>query len=384
MIERSIVQDITQDITSVSINTYCLLCDLSAIPFQLKEDMKELKNSMETALKAFKSIHGGTKSIDQSQAISETHHLLVSTSVSPIPTERTNPVSYMSYPTMLRPNLSETGYHLPTSVAPLYAGRSNIVSNVGYNGMLKPICSPRTGDHLSTSVTPTYTGKADSISITSHPNRLEPIPSPIMSAHHTPMATYHMGNSDQHSSSFASSALDFLDSADDYVPPLPQPIITSSFSSNYEDNSKDEDSSSESGGSLIVSRSPLRQNNQKRIKRKSQKADEKIYPITEVFNPLFLEEKKKESSSRQNFAAVLVRSFFKREVRMTSNVAGKSGKNQLCREMMAAIKVATFRMWPLESSEGEKQAWRLCRRAIDEAGRRLYRSRGSSKENRRS
>ena len=137
--------------------------------------------------------------------------------------------------------------------------------------MLKPICSPRTGDQLSTSVTPIYTRKANLISITSYPNRLKLVPSPIMSPQHT---TYYMRNSDMHSSWFASSALDFLTLADDYVPALPLSIITSSFSSDYVDNCKDEDSSSESRSSQSL----LRQNNQKHIKRKSQKADEKYIP----------------------------------------------------------------------------------------------------------
>ena len=39
------------------------------------------------------------------------------------------------------------------------------------------------------------------------------------------------------------------------------------------------------------------------------KTVEKIYPITKVFNPLLLEEKKNESSSRANFATILVRNF---------------------------------------------------------------------------
>lgn len=48
---------------------------------------------------------------------------------------------------------------------------------------------------------------------------------------------------------------------------------------------------------------------------------------------------------------------------------------ELNTEIMAAIKVATFRMWPLTISEDEKTAWKICTKAIDEAGRWLYRSR---------
>ena len=56
---------------------------------------------------------------------------------------------------------------------------------------------------------------------------------------------------------------------------------------------------------------------------------------------------------------------------MTSNVNGKQGKNKLNAEMIGAIKVATFRMWPLKSTETDKTAWRECRKAIDSAGRQL-------------
>lgn len=39
---------------------------------------------------------------------------------------------------------------------------------------------------------------------------------------------------------------------------------------------------------------------------------------------------------------------------------------------MAAIKVATFKMYPLSSSEDEKTAWGQCTKAIDGTGRQLY------------
>ena len=42
-------------------------------------------------------------------------------------------------------------------------------------------------------------------------------------------------------------------------------------------------------------------------------------------------------------------------------------------EMIGAIKVATFRMWPLESTETDEIAWRKCRKAIDLARRQLTR-----------
>ena len=113
----------------------------------------------------------------------------------------------------------------------------------------------------------------------------------------TSETTYPSGSSELH------SPLDFIDSSDEYVPHLPPPIITS-----YEDNMKEDPievtSSHEDSASNL-----LAQNNQK-VKKKStekqcKKIDEKFYPITEVFNPLFLDEKKKESSSRPNFVLQL-------------------------------------------------------------------------------
>ena len=54
---------------------------------------------------------------------------------------------------------------------------------------------------------------------------------------------------------------------------------------------------------------------------------------------------------------VLVRNIFTREVRISSNVAGKQGKNQFNRDMLAAIKVETFKMYLFSSLENEKTAW---------------------------
>ena len=62
---------------------------------------------------------------------------------------------------------------------------------------------------------------------------------------------------------------------------------------------------------------------------------------------------------------------------MTSNVSGK-GKNQLDKDMVSAIKVASFRMWLLKSTENEAAAWRECVKAIDEGGRRLRCNRTTS------
>ena len=91
---------------------------------------------------------------------------------------------------------------------------------------------------------------------------------------------------------------------------------TSSSKVSHDDNDNSENS--------LHPRSPLKQRNS--TTKKKSCMPERIYPITEVFNPLFLEDKKKESSSRANFATILVKSFFKMEVRMTSNVNGKKKK----------------------------------------------------------
>lgn len=133
-------------------------------------------------------------------------------------------------------------------------------------------------------------------------------------------------------------------------------------------------------------RSPLKQQNSSKKLEKTQAVkkpefSETIYPITEVFNAKFLEKEKRASSSRQNFATILVRKFFSQEVRIVSNVFGKRGKQKLNVDIMAAIKVATFKMYPLTSSEDEKTAWRTCCKAIDSANRQLYRTRQPAKEN---
>ena len=151
-----------------------------------------------------------------------------------------------------------------------------------------------------------------------------------------------------------------------------------SFSSGYDDDSSKilEDESDDS----THPRSPIKPRNSTKTNGKGSKSktavlNEKIYPITEVFNPQFLEDQRKKSVSRANFATILVRNFFSREVRISSNVAGKRGKKQLNTDMLAAIKVATFRMWPLSSTENEKSAWKQCCKSIDGSGRQLYRAR---------
>ena len=54
--------------------------------------------------------------------------------------------------------------------------------------------------------------------------------------------THPVGSSVQHSKYLSSSSgMDLTDPADDYVPPLPSPIITSSFSSNHDEDNMEDD-----------------------------------------------------------------------------------------------------------------------------------------------
>ena len=62
--------------------------------------------------------------------------------------------------------------------------------------------------------------------------------------------------------------MDFIDPTDDYVPHLQLLIITSSFSSNHEEDNMADDaievnsSDQDSGNNLVISWSALKQNNQ--------------------------------------------------------------------------------------------------------------------------
>ena len=112
-------------------------------------------------------------------------------------------------------------------------------------------------------------------------------------------------------------------------------------------------------------------------KKKKSKKDKVLYPVTEVFNNTFLSTCLANSVSKPNFLLNLVNMFFTEEVQLTSNVSGK-GKNQLDKDILSAIKVASFRMWPLKSTENEVAAWRDCTNAIDEGGRCLRKYRNKS------
>ena len=193
----------------------------------------------------------------------------------------------------------------------------------------------------------------------------------------SPLTTQsNFSTSDNYDSSTQKSSIeDNQDSDIEEVPPLPP---TLPFLSDQQEAELEEtlplqpighQSSSESG--------PKKTKAQKKV-------DERIiYPITEVFNNKFLSKCLTESVSRPNFALTLVTKFFTEEVRLVSNVSGRRGKKQLDNDVISAIKVASFRMWPLKSSENDKVAWRDCVKAIDEGGRRLRRrlSDDNAKEN---
>lgn len=80
---------------------------------------------------------------------------------------------------------------------------------------------------------------------------------------------------------------------------------------------------------------------------------------------------KQASSSRMNFSANLNRWLFTEDERATSNVRGKMNKRMLDAKIVAYIKRVTFRLFPLENSENLEKAWSACVIAIDEANRRL-------------
>ena len=77
------------------------------------------------------------------------------------------------------------------------------------------------------------------------------------------------------------------------------------------------------------------------------------------------------SVSRRNFAANINRKILSEEERMTSNVSGTKGKNELDPVKVAFIKQVTFQQYPLKGNEREKKAWSDCILSIDEVNRRL-------------
>ena len=98
------------------------------------------------------------------------------------------------------------------------------------------------------------------------------------------------------------------------------------------------------------------------------------------FDPDFLQNTRRKSCSRRNFAVNLVRSIFSPEEMARSNCSGTRGKEKLDEERLAAIRRATFLLWPLQAGEIEKKEWYKCMYGIDEACRRLNRPRHSKKD----
>ena len=68
-----------------------------------------------------------------------------------------------------------------------------------------------------------------------------------------------------------------------------------------------------------------------------------------------------------------MRQLFTVEDRKTSNVNGKN-KKQLDPMKIAFVRKVTFQQYPLKGEESEKKAWGSCVEAIDEANRRLNRT----------
>ena len=99
-----------------------------------------------------------------------------------------------------------------------------------------------------------------------------------------------------------------------------------------------------------------------------------LVPFSELLNPVYLTKVCANSSSRANFVANLMRVLFSKETRISSNVSGKCGKRKLDTSKIAAIKVATFNMWPCTPGEEPDGCWKACIKAIDEANRRLIRT----------
>ena len=94
-------------------------------------------------------------------------------------------------------------------------------------------------------------------------------------------------------------------------------------------------------------------------------------PSTGEFTTEGLLPLKNQCNSRRNFALKQAELIFSKEVRLVSNCTGKKGKLQLDPVKLEKIKESTFKVWPLDPRDNEKDAWQDCKRAIDEGGRQL-------------
>ena len=81
---------------------------------------------------------------------------------------------------------------------------------------------------------------------------------------------------------------------------------------------------------------------------------------------------KNESCSRRNFAMHQAEKMFTKEKWMGSNCEGRKGNRKLAPVLRTEkIHAATFKLWPLEGKEKFEDAWKECKKAIDEGGRQL-------------
>ena len=108
-------------------------------------------------------------------------------------------------------------------------------------------------------------------------------------------------------------------------------------------------------------------------------ATEEVRPEPQPFSADFLLGVKKDSCSRNNFAANMVRRLFPEEERKCSNVKGVLGKKKLDPEKLSQVRKATFQLYPCESGEKEDNSWKLCCKAIDESCRRFNKEREKRK-----
>ena len=95
-------------------------------------------------------------------------------------------------------------------------------------------------------------------------------------------------------------------------------------------------------------------------------------PLQEVSTEAIMVAKRR-NCSRPNFSANLVRQMFIIEERRSSNVKGKAGKKQLDPCCMQRVHDVSFDVF-LNNGENMETAWKACIKFIDEAGRRLNRS----------
>ena len=93
-----------------------------------------------------------------------------------------------------------------------------------------------------------------------------------------------------------------------------------------------------------------------------------------LFTASVLIEAQRQSCSRNNFTANLVRKIFSAEEMKISNVRGVLGKMRLDPRKIDQINKVVFQMYPCGTGEKPDSIWRACCKAIDESCRRLNRN----------